>query len=232
MKKGLLFLSFLLLMFLITPVNASQKDWTEKKLGKVIVKADKAAQQKKWSRAIKYGEQMLEGSDVLNHHSDPRYINLLRNLNRYYDKANRLEEVGSRVIEAYRLSIEHLGQTHETTMTSRNLYYKLLIKRRDYQTAIGLVEENMFIYERRAQEGYRIHYYLTQLFSLYGITGQFEKEEKALLRLLEINRLLFGKEDQDNAEIIMNLAKNYCRQKKQIKFNQFVKLHDLKYICK
>lgn len=231
MKSRWIFLPLLLLTLLVSPVAATEIDWTEKKLGKIILKADRAARQKKWSRAIKYGKQMLAGSRTLDQKSDDRYINLLKNLNRYYGSANRLQEIPAQVKEAYSLSKRHLGPTHETTMISRNLFYKYLIATKDYGNATRLVEENLFIFENHTAENYRIHHYLMQLYSLYGITNQLKKEETTLLRLLSLNKRLFGDDDQDNRKIILNLARNYCRQKDFEKFEKIITANRLKYKC-
>jgi len=229
-KRSLLF-TLLLFVFFVYPVDADEAHWTEKKLGTVIIKADNAARKKKWARAIKFGEQMLIGSNTLDKHSDARYINLLKNLNKYYYKATRLNEISPRVIEAYQLSKEHLGPEHNTTIMSRNLYYKLLTMNKKYQQAIPLVLENISIFEKRKKEEYRLIHYLKQLYSLYGLTDQFEKEEETLLKLLETNRRSFGNDDEDNIKIILSLAQNYCHQKKLDEFNQLITSHHLKYYC-
>lgn len=235
MKRRLFYLPFVLLVFLNHTAFPSETKyetgWTEKKLGKAIIKADKAAQKKNWAQAIQYGQQMLKGSDALDQHIDARYINLLKNLNRYYDKSNRLAEVSDHVIEAYTLSRTHLGLTHETTMISRTLYYKLLISNKHYQKAIPVVLENLSISSKDHYENYRRLHYLKQLYSLYGLTGQLEKEEKTLLQYMELNRRIFDYSDEGNSKIILNLANNYCRQKKFEQFNKLTKAHNLKYIC-
>lgn len=230
MIRKFLFLPFLLLIFSV-PVYADQTDWTERKLGRVILKADKAARQKRWARAIKYGEKMLMGSDALDQHSDARYINQLKNLNRYYDKAGRLSEVSARVKEAYALSKKHLGRTHETTNMSRHLYYKLVISDKNYPQAILLVLENISIQEGAKENDYRLLHYLKQLYSLYGLTAQLQKEEKALLQYLEKSHQLFDDDDEDTAKAIWILAQNYCLQKKIPEFNQLKKTYNLDYVC-
>jgi len=232
MKRCFLFFPFLLLIFLVHPVHANETNWTEKKLGKVIIRADRAAQQKKWARAIKYGERMIVGSKALDQHNDVRYINLLKSLNKYYDKANRLQEVAPRVLEAYQLSKKHFDPEHNTTIICRTLYYKLLTLNKRYQQAIPLVQENISIFENRDKEEYRLIHYLTQLYSLYALTHQYEKEEKTLVKLLEINKRTFGNDDEDNINIILRLAQNYCRQEKHDKFNQLIASQNLKYYCK
>lgn len=235
MRKRRRYLPLLLLVFLghllSGPLCAASTDWTERKLGKVIIKADKAARKKQWSRAIKYGERMLQGTRALDQQSDARYINLLKNLNRYYDRAQRLNDVANRVKEAYILSRQHLGSTHETTMMSRTLYYKFLMSNRDYKGAINLVLENISILGKSEEDDYRLLHYLKQLYSLYGITNQLEPEETTLLRYLEKSRELFGENGEDNAKVIWILAQNYCRQKKILDFNRLKEIHNLKYVC-
>lgn len=231
MKRRWIYLPLLLLVFLNHSTVAYETDWTEKKLGKVILKADKAARQKKWARAISYGEQMLQGVKALNQPDDARYIHQLKSLNRYYDKAKRLHEVPERVKECYILSKKHLGPNHETTRMSRTLYYKLLISSKNYNGAISLVLENISILKKGEKEDYRQHHYLKQLYSLYRMTGQLEKEEEALLRFLDLDKQIFNSSAKENIKIILNLANNYCRQKKLEKFNNLIKKYKFKYTC-
>lgn len=236
MIRKLLFLACLLPVFpffdLMAPAQADQTDWTEKKLGQVILKADRAARRQNWARAIKYGEQMLSGAQALNRKSDARYIHLLKNLNRYYDKAGRLTEIGPRVAEAYRLSKAHLGLTHGTTMMSRHLYYKLLLAERKYRDAIPLVRENIDIAGRGQKDPFRKLHFLEQLATLYGLTKQFEKEEQTLLHFLGASRKILDASNGELREIIMMLARNYCRRNEPEKFKALTAQHHLKYFCK
>lgn len=231
MKIKLLYLPFLLLIFILNPVAAYDTNWTEKKLGKVILKAEKAAQKKQWSQAIKFGEQMLEGSNALDQHSDHRYINLLKNLNRYYYKAHRLQEIPARIKSAYMLSQKYIGLSHATSLSCRNLYYKLLISDTNYHDAIPLVLENIFAAQTQRPGNFRLLHYREQLSILYGLIGQLEKQESALLQFLELNKRIVGPSDEENIKIILSLAQNYCRQMKIEKFNQLIASHHLKYIC-
>jgi len=231
MKRRLVFLPFLLLLFQMQTVTAFEAGWTEKKLGKVIIKADRAARQKNWSRAIEYGEKVLEGSAALDQESDARYIGQLQNLNRYYDKANRLSEVADRVKKGYELATKNLNPRHHTTMMSRTLYYKLHIINKNYRGAIPLVLENISLAGKGDQEDYRKLYYLEQLYSLYAISGQFEKEERVLHQYLELNRQMFGDEDEDSARVLLILAQNYCRRKLLDKFKELTATYGLQYVC-
>jgi tetratricopeptide (TPR) repeat protein len=230
-KKSALVLSSLLALSLWTSSSANQTDWTEKKIGKVILSASKAAQHKRWGRAIKYGEQAVSASQSLDKENSPRYINLLKNLNNYYDKSGRLKSIPDQIKKTYLLSSENLGPEHPTTMTSRTLYYKLLIALKQYDGAIPLVLENIVIHKKYPDKSHKILLFLSQLYSLYAVTGQFEKEEETLISLLELNTQLFGSEDESNVRFIRDLANNYCRQKKFDKFNQLMKTHNLKYVC-
>jgi|TARA_R110002073_G_scaffold211794_7_gene372169 hypothetical protein len=227
-----IFIPFLLLVIINFPIFASEIEWTEKKLGKAILKADKAARQEKWSRAIRYGEKMLLGSLKLDQKSDTRYINQLKNLNYYYDQANRLPEISARLLEAYLLSTEHLGLSHNTTIVSRQLYYKLLISEKKYPGAIALVLESMSILGKNEEDNFKMHRYLKQLYSLYGLTGQLQQEEKTILEFMKLNIQLFGRNEEDFKKVIVVLAKNYCRQRKLNKFNQLIFYYNLKYSCK
>lgn len=228
MIKKLLFLGFFLLVYVGGPVLAEQTNWTERRLGKIILKADKAARKKKWTRAIKYGERMLDGSAVLDLPSDARYINLLKNTNKYYDGGGRLNEVAPRVAKTYRLASRYLGPGHETTTTSRRLYYKLLISAKQYEGAIALVLENISLAEK---EELRLLHYLEQIGTLYGLTKQFKKEEDVLLRLMGIYEKLFGRDDREYRGIVLVLAQNYCRQEEPEKFKKLISLYHLRYFC-
>jgi len=230
-KKKSLFLSLLLSMFLCGFSSAGQADWTEKKLGKVIIKAERAAIKKKWSRGIKYGKRMVSGSLALDTKKSIRYIHLLKNINSYYDKAGRLLEVGGQVKKTYFLSSQNLGLDHPTTIKSRNLYYKILILNNQYSDAIPLMLEKILMSRKKPESEYKTLQYLSKLHSLYALIGQYEKEEDILLIILELNRKLVGTKDESNSEIIMNLANNYCRQKKFGKFDQLVTAHNLKLVC-
>lgn len=233
MKRNLHYLPFLFFILFSHPVigqpAGNQIKWTEEKLGKIIIKADKEARKKQWSHAIIYGEQILKAVQSLNQHSDARYINQIKTLNRYYDKSDRLEEVAPRVKEAYILSQKYMAPDHDTTMMCRLLYYKLLISTKDYKGAIPLVLENISLLGKN--DDYRLLHYLKQLYSLYGITAQHEREEKTLLKYLEKSQLIFDDSDEDTIKAIWILAQNYCRQKKSHEFNQLIKTYNLKYEC-
>lgn len=54
-----------------------------------------------------HAQQMLQGSAALDQPDDARYINLLKTLNRYYDRAGHLKEVAPRLRKAYELSRAH-----------------------------------------------------------------------------------------------------------------------------
>jgi len=220
-----------MLVFLNQSVVASETEWTEKKLGKVSLRAAHAADKSRWGLAIKYGEQMLKGVQTLDTPGDARYLNFLKNLNRYYDKAGRLEEVAPRIKKAYNLSRKHLGPAHNTTKMSRTLYYKLHISHQNYKDAIPLVLENISVLGKGAGGDYNHHQYLKQLYSLYAMTGQLVKEEETLLEFLELDKRLYGSSDKDNIKIIQNLANNYCRQKKFKEFNDLINQHQLHFTC-
>jgi len=197
----------------------------------VILRADKAAVQKNWSRAVKYGEQALKGSQALDKYGDARYINLLKSLNSYYDKSNRLKEVGPRIKEAYILSQKYLGPDHKTTITCRLLYYKLLISLGKYHKAIPLVQESITVLEESKKDEFRLLHYLNQLYSLYGLTKQYNKEERTLIRLLKLNKHLLGSDIKENIKIIQSLARTFCLEKKTLEFDKLMEIYNLDYEC-
>ncbi|MBL4830027.1 MAG: hypothetical protein JKY55_09110 [Aliivibrio sp.] len=185
MKKRPLYLFCLILLCLITTqinwAQADQSNWTEEKVGKLSVKADRAATRKNWRLAIKYGERILEGSAALYEVNDPTYITRLKNLNRYYDKAGRLTEVAGRVKLAYELAKDNLEPSHSVATTCRALYYRLLITQKKHQEAIPVVYFNMSTLTKGKDDQFRKLHYFRQIYALYGLTGQFEKEEEALV---------------------------------------------------
>lgn len=210
---------------------SSKTLWTEKKLGIVLVKATKSSHQKKWSQAIKYGRQALEGSLVLDAPNSPRYVNLLKNLNVYHYKTGQLNKHPAQVKEAYDLAGKILGMNHPTTMKSRFLYSKLLIAQKKYREAVPLTLESLTLFNKTVEDEYERLTYLSQLYSLYGLTGQYKKEEQTLLKLIKLNRHFTGPQDKENIKAIVDLGKNYCRQKKFAEFNALMKSYGLKYVC-
>ena len=234
-KRRILYLPFLIICLLshigFYQGAFAQTDWTEEKIGKAAVKADKAAMRKKWSQAIKYGERMLAGSEALYGVNNSNTISRLKTLNRYYDKAGRLTQIPARVKKAYLLSKEHFKPSHNTAVINRLLYYKLLIAQKDFQIAIPLVLENMEILTNSKDDQFKLLHYLGQLHGLYGLTDQLVKREKALLQTLELNKKLVGENTEDNMKIIMNLAKTYCLQNKTTEFKALMQTYDLGFEC-
>lgn len=235
MNKRLCYLPILFFLSLshitLAPAWASQDNWTEEKVSRAAIKASKAATQKKWSRAIKYGEQILRGSKALYQQNDIKFINRLNTVNSYYEKVGRCQGIAGRIQKAYDLSKKYLGQEHDTLKKSRALYYKLLITNKEYKKAIPLVLEKISTLKISEEDNFRKRQYLGQLFSLYGLTNQRALEEQTLIKMLELNKHLLRDAHESNHKIILDLAKNYCLQSKIKKYNDLIKSHDLKYVC-
>lgn len=235
MKRKLFCLPFLIIFFFnsigLHQIALSQPGWTEEKIGKIALKADRAAQREKWSRAIKYGEQMLEGSRILHGQNSPETITHQKTVNRYYDKANRLNEIAIRVKNTYLMAKEVFHPTHNTSAVCRLLYYKLLISQKDYKNAIPVVLENISILTNSREDQFKHLHYLGQLHGLYGLTDMLQKREDTLLKLLDLNKKLVGDSVQNNINIIMNLAKTYCLQNKTVEFKKLSQKYDLKLKC-
>ncbi|WP_417625108.1 hypothetical protein [Paremcibacter congregatus] len=212
-------------------MSAEDHGWTEDKIGRLAVKADKAARKKNWRRAIRYGEDMLAGTKALYPETSPDYINRLKTLNRYYDRAERLLEVSERIHRAFELSAVHLGPDHTTTKVSHLLYYKLLLAEKDYPAAIMLVKDTLARLGASEDDQFKRLHYLGQLYSLYGLTGQFEREEQALRERLTLNRLMVGEGLENNADILLDLAKNLCTQKKYQSHDALVEAWGTNFIC-
>ncbi|PHZ85073.1 hypothetical protein [Paremcibacter congregatus] len=222
---------FLCNIMVVAPAFSDQTSWTEEKIGKLAVRADKAAARQEWTRAIKYGEKMLEGSKAFYGPEAPYTVTRLKALNRYYDKAGRLDEISGRVKKAYHLSKEHFRPSHTTMVTSRLLYYKTLLAQKDFKGAIPLVLENISILRDNRDDAFKRLHYLGQLHGLYGATSQPAKQETTLLELLELNKKLVGTDIESNMKIIMNLAKSYCLQNKPEEFKKLMQTYDLKFEC-
>ena len=231
MKIRWIFLPFLIVVFQNQSVISAESQWTEKKLGSLSLKAAQAAKNRNWSEAILYSKQLLEGTKEIEKPNSTRYINFLKDFNRYHDKAGRLNEVASSVKDAYFLSKENLGITHPTTRMCRTLYYKLRISNKSYAAAIPLVLENISILKEGRNENYKHLQYLKQLYSLYGLSGQLQKEETTLKEFLSLSKSLYNRSDEDNISVITNLANNYCRQGKLDEFQHLIDQYNLKYFC-
>ncbi|PHZ86513.1 hypothetical protein [Paremcibacter congregatus] len=211
---------------------ADQPGWAkEERIGRLAVQADHAAARKNWAKAIKYGEQMLEKAAAVYPETDIRYLSRLKTLNRYYDKADRLQDVEKRVTMAYMLSKSRLGPQHHISEVSRLLYYKLLIANKDFPPAIEVVQENISLLGESESDNFSKMDYMVQLFSLYGMTGQAEKEAQAVEAYLALYRDLVGGSTKEILPIIITLAKNYCSQKRLLAFQKLMQSYDLAYIC-
>ncbi|WP_321393906.1 hypothetical protein [Emcibacter sp.] len=210
---------------------AGQENWTEKKLGQVMVRADKAARQKNWSQAIKYGERMREGGIALYGPESAYTVTHLKTLNRYYDWAGRLEEIPDRIKKAYFLSRRLFDQTHNTVRVSRLLYYKLLISQKRYEEAVPVVREKISVFGEQEDDLFRKLHYLKQLHGLYGILDRQPEREGVLLEMLALNQRLIGTGLDNNKGIIMNLGRTYCLQGKYTEFDKLMKQYGLQYTC-
>lgn len=113
----------------------------------------------------------------------------------------------------------------------RTLYYKLLISNKSYSAAIPLVLENISILKEGRNDNYKHLQYLKQLYSLYGLSGQLQKEETTLKEFLSLSKTFYNRSDEDNINVIINLANNYCRQGKLDEFQRLADQYNLKYFC-
>jgi hypothetical protein len=235
-KKHIVYF-FLLMCFFYNILNpaytlASAPKQTEKSLSRTIMKSHKAARRKKWSLAIKYAERALVISPHFHQMTDPFYINQLRVLNQYYDKAGRLSEIPTRIETAYKLSKENLRNDHKSARINRQLYYKLLISQHHFNSAIPLVLENIAALSNARDDQFTKLHHLKQLYALYGLTQQLKRQETRLLEFIKLNIKLVGLKDDDTVKARKILAKNYCRQHKIIKFKALNSEYNLSLQCK
>ncbi|MBL4839032.1 MAG: hypothetical protein JKY34_15800 [Kordiimonadaceae bacterium] len=235
MTRRLIQLSFLIIFLFSQTMThiafAEPTGWTEEEIGKVAVRANKAATRKKWSRAIRYGEQVLSASEALYGQNHRSYINRLKTLNRHYDKSGHLAKIPERVKLAYELSKKHYKAGHVAARVSHLLYYKLLVSQKNYEAATPLVLENIAILTDSQDDRFKKLHYLGQLHGLYGITNQLAMQEETLEMHLALNQRLMGSALEDSISIIMNLGKTYCLQSKKLAFNTLMQTYALKYKC-
>ncbi len=209
----------------------SDPDCSYNQFSELVSKTNISFQLSKFTLARQHGEQALNCGRTVSPAHSPRFIKLLNRLNHTYQKLGRLSEVQERVKEAYTLSKNHMGDGHEVTMQSRDLYYGALIQDKDYIAAISLANENIAASKDLHHEEFRRHHYLIQLYSLYGLTGQYEKEAETLIILIDMVRKLFGSDDEETKKYTLDLAKSYCRQGAESAFKDWINKHNLEYSC-
>lgn len=212
--------------------NANKdKVWSEKKLHKIIMRIDKDVRKKRWKRIITRGQEALVHCIQLYGEKDQRCINLLRNINTGYEKTRRFNDNTEQIKLAYTLALEELGTDHYSTILSRDYYYKYLIFHEKYLPAIPIVKEIIAAEKNKGNDRFKILASTTQLYALYGLTEQFELEEKTLLSLLQMTEELIGKEGEEYLAIAEALAENYCTQKKYHEFFDIVRREKLESRC-
>ncbi|MEX0299609.1 MAG: hypothetical protein AB3N28_11115 [Kordiimonas sp.] len=210
---------------------ASNQACSPHQFSELVSETNISFQRAKFTHALEQGEKALICGQSLNFSHNSRFIRLLNQLNHIYKKLDQLSDVRGRVEETYIQSRDQLGNEHEITMQSRDLYYEVLIKEKNYMEAITIASENIAAAENNSQEGFRKHHYLIQLYSLYGLTGQYKKEAETLLILIDLADTLFGKNDEETRKYVLDLAKNYCRQRALSAFDRWIKKNSLQYRC-
>lgn len=230
MIKNYIPILFFLLGAITLPSGAlsAKTVWTEKEFGKLGNIAEKLARRDRWEEAIEVGEEMVQASLFLDNTKAERYVGSLTELLSYYNKAEKLSLVADLVKETYELSKIHRGIDHYSTQRNRTFFYKVLIAEQNYHAAIPLVLENVQLYSQNSQETFRLYHYYKQLYSLYGLTGQYEQEERAINKVIEMRFDLVGDNDPEQ---IYSLAQNLCRQDKFEAFKELALEHSLKYSC-
>lgn len=207
------------------------KTWSEKKLHKTIMSIDKDVRKKRWKRIIKRSQEALSHCIELHGERDQRCINLLRNINTGYEKTRRFNDNAEQIKLAYTLALEELGTDHFSTIISRDYYYKYLLFHEKYIAAIPIVKEIIAAEKNRGNDRFEILERTTQLYALYGLTDQFELEEKTLLSLLQMTEELIGKDGEEYKTVAEALAENYCTQKKYHEFFDIVRREKLESRC-
>jgi len=222
---------FTAIIGLSVAAQAQGKTWSERKLSKTIVSIDKDLQRKRWEKVIKRSQEALGHCVLIHNQQHTRCITLLRNINSSYEKMRRFNPKPEQIKQAYVFAKNKLGEQHFSTAMSRNLYYKYLLFTEEYLLAIPLAHEIVTYEEKTNSDPIALLERQRQLYALYGLTEQFEYEERILAGLLSLTADLLGEGEEDYIEVALALAENYCVQKKYHEFFELVAAEKLDIKC-
>jgi hypothetical protein len=203
----------------------------EKQLLAASLKINRDMDRKLWHRVIKKTPKLFDHCVKRMTEKDPRCITMLRNLNSSYAHLRKFNPNREHIVKAYQLSKSELGVNHFTTVMSRDLYYKKLLFEENYLLAIPLALEIIEAEKASNNDPFEILNRTEQLYALYGLTEQYDLEERALSSLLLMTEDLLGTDDEEYTKVAQALAENYCTQKKYFEFFQFAADKNLSLSC-
>jgi hypothetical protein len=208
----------------------SNPDWTMAKLDNYQKKMEKAANAKALGRAIRYGEQALEGCRELRGDKDELCITLATKNATYYYQKDLHPRHAEEIEAAYRLALAEQGPDHHNTNSLRDIYYHVLLRQKHFQQAIPVLRKMLQVEGERANEPSQTMRLTLQLYGLYYLTEQVAEAEAVLETLLPLVAQALGKQEDYNA-VAVALAEAYCARKNHHQFFTFVREHGLDMRC-
>ena len=205
--------------------------WSERKFEKTIISIDKDINRKRWETVAKRSQKALPQCVELYSERALTCIFILRNINQSYEKMFVFNPNSQQIEKAYRLSTEVLGETHFTTNSARDYYYKYLIFTESYAAAIPVVKEFIEIERNSRNDAYQLMERYKQLSALEGLTENWVAEESALNMVMELARDVLGEESEDFKAAVETLAENYCTQKKYYEYFELIKAEQQEINC-
>jgi tetratricopeptide (TPR) repeat protein len=229
--KFILLTAMISVFALVLSTQSEAKVWSERKFEKTILRIDKDLTRKRWQAVINRGQKALPQCIALYSERALTCIFVLRNINQSYEKMYIFNPDSSQIEKAYRLSAEILGQTHPTTDSTRDYYYKYLIFSELYAQAIPLLKEFIAIEKNSANDAFQLMERYKQLYALEGLVENWPEEEKALTMVLRLARDVMGEDSEDFKAAVEALAYNYCTQKKYYEYFQLIKEQQQEVSC-
>ena len=206
-------------------------DWSGRQLDKALLEIDRNMDRGRWQRVVEDGTEALPQCIRLKTERSPACIGLLNKLNHALYHSGRFLENRARIEKAFSLAVEVLGQNHLTTRLARELYYRLLLAEERYTSAIDVLRDIIAAEKSRENDAFEIMNRTRQLYALYGLTGQYAREEDTLRSLLPMTDDLLGADTEDYRETARALAENLCSQQKYPEFFAFVREQGLDMRC-
>ncbi|MDG1164462.1 MAG: hypothetical protein P8N61_03725 [Porticoccaceae bacterium] len=213
------------------PTQAEARPWSEKKLNKTILKIGRHLTRKRWESVIKRSEKAIPQCIARYSNRHTMCIVMLRNINKSYEETRRFNPDHQQIKSADVLSAEVLGQTHSTTIATRDYYYKYLIFTENYAAAVPLVEEIIAIEDAGANDDYRLMQRYNQLYAPKGLIENWPAEAAALTVVLRLATEVMGEDSEDVRAAAEALAHNYCIQDKYYEFFELINKHNLRVPC-
>ncbi|NIB43445.1 hypothetical protein HBA55_27800 [Pseudomaricurvus alkylphenolicus] len=203
----------------------------DKKLHRLSLKMEKAAQKGRWQRVISLGQSAQMTCEALRSKRDPGCISIrVRQAIAYYRSGNAAEHIAD-IAQTYHLSQSVLGIDHFSTERTRDIYHQMLMDGEQYEAVIPLVIEYIEVERSKNNDQFKILDRLIQLYALYHVTAQYDREESVLNQMLELSEKLLGAEDKYSIRIAIRLAVKYCSEKRYHDFFDFAERRKLDLTC-